>query len=96
MTSLQPTIISLWDQFNDHEAPAMARFRTNFPVAMGHRLKTSSYYSNYHIPHTPFRTIQIFDWLNSFLFSGRTLATKTTSGFTFNSQIPEALELQSW
>ncbi|KAG5531241.1 hypothetical protein RHGRI_026006 [Rhododendron griersonianum] len=69
--SLQPTIISLWDQFSDYKAPAMASLRATFPVAIGHRLKTSSYYS-------------------------MTLATKITSGFTFNSQIPEALELQSW
>ncbi|KAF7152403.1 hypothetical protein RHSIM_Rhsim01G0173300 [Rhododendron simsii] len=53
MTSLQPTIILLWDQFSDYEAPVMATLRM-------------------------------------------TLAAKVISGFTFNSQIPEALNLQSW
>ncbi|KAG5512700.1 hypothetical protein RHGRI_038883 [Rhododendron griersonianum] len=69
--SFQPSIVSLWDKFTEYEAPAMANLPGNFPVVIGHRLKTSSYYS-------------------------KTLATKVTSGFTFNSQIPEALELQSW
>ncbi|KAG5552505.1 hypothetical protein RHGRI_010554 [Rhododendron griersonianum] len=41
---MQPTIISLWDQFSDYEARAMAALPGSFPVAIGLRLKTSTYY----------------------------------------------------
>ncbi|XP_058198305.1 replication protein A 70 kDa DNA-binding subunit B-like [Rhododendron vialii] len=94
--SLQPTIMSLWDQFSDNEAPAMATLRGTFPVAIAHRLKTSSYYSNIDFLHIASSLTQICICLDSSLYLGMTLATKVTSGFTFNSQIPEALELQSW
>ncbi|KAG5537148.1 hypothetical protein RHGRI_024548 [Rhododendron griersonianum] len=42
--SLQPTILSLWHQFSEYEAPAMASLKGNFPVVIGLRLKTSTYY----------------------------------------------------
>lgn len=96
MNSLQPAIISLWDQFSDYEAPAMAKMRAAFPVAIAHRLKTSSYYSNPHFLHTAFLSTQIYFYSKSSFTLGGTLATKVTSGFTLNSQLPEALELQSW
>ncbi|KAG5549907.1 hypothetical protein RHGRI_015021 [Rhododendron griersonianum] len=41
---MKPTIISLWDQFSDYEARAMAALPGSFPVAIGLRLKTSTYY----------------------------------------------------
>ncbi|KAG5537862.1 hypothetical protein RHGRI_025084 [Rhododendron griersonianum] len=42
--SLQPSILSLWDQFSEYEAPAMANLPGTFPVAIGLQLKTSKYY----------------------------------------------------
>ncbi|XP_058210401.1 replication protein A 70 kDa DNA-binding subunit B-like [Rhododendron vialii] len=42
--SLQPSILSLWDQFSEYEAPAMANLPGTFPVAIDLRLKTSKYY----------------------------------------------------
>ncbi|KAG5564858.1 hypothetical protein RHGRI_000901 [Rhododendron griersonianum] len=43
---MQPTIISLWDQFSDYEARSMASLPGSFPVAIGLRLKTSTYYGS--------------------------------------------------
>ncbi|KAI8530562.1 hypothetical protein RHMOL_Rhmol11G0069400 [Rhododendron molle] len=42
--SLQPTIISMWDHFSEYEAPTMASLKGTYPVAVGLRLKTSTYY----------------------------------------------------
>ncbi|XP_058186447.1 replication protein A 70 kDa DNA-binding subunit B-like [Rhododendron vialii] len=42
--SLQPSILSLWDQFSEYEAHGMANLPGSFPVAIGLRLKTSKYY----------------------------------------------------
>ncbi|KAG5533517.1 hypothetical protein RHGRI_027635 [Rhododendron griersonianum] len=42
--SFQPSIVSLWDKFTEYEAPAMANLPGNFPVVIGLRLKTSTYY----------------------------------------------------
>ncbi|KAI8534732.1 hypothetical protein RHMOL_Rhmol10G0119700 [Rhododendron molle] len=41
--SLQPTIISMWEHFSEYEAPAMASLKGMYPVAIGLRLKTSTY-----------------------------------------------------
>lgn len=64
LASLQPSILSLWDQFSEYEAPAMANLPGTFPVAIGLRLKTSKYYgtvifaynTKYHIWHINSRT----------------------------------------
>lgn len=51
LASLQPTIISMWNQFSEYEAPAMATLPGTFPIVIGLRLKTLTYYGNHSFPH---------------------------------------------
>lgn len=41
--SLQPTTITLWDQFSPIEATTMANVPGSFPIAIGLHLRTSAF-----------------------------------------------------
>lgn len=42
-----PTTISLWDQFSEYEAAEFNKLPGAFPVAIGLRLKLSTYYGKF-------------------------------------------------
>ncbi|KAF7152834.1 hypothetical protein RHSIM_Rhsim01G0070500 [Rhododendron simsii] len=46
-TSMIPTTISLWDQFSEYEAEEFCKIQGPFPVAIGMRLKLSTYYGKF-------------------------------------------------
>lgn len=44
--SMNPTTLTLWDQFTQHEAVRMPELTGLFPVVMGVRLKINASYGN--------------------------------------------------